>query len=421
MRIVYHCEDVVGARMAGPGIRAVELARRLAARHEVTLVAAGAETLSGEPFRSGNLSALAFADAFVTQGFGFPVTKLARFRGRLVLDLYDPVQLEQLARYGPNASDDERVGLVVLRHRLQMLIRRADHVLCASAPQRALWLGWLGAVGRLNPEALDGDPEARRLLAVVPFGLPEAPPTRAGSPLRESIGAAADDRVALWTGGLWDWMDPALAVRAAGLVQKRLPRFRLALLAGSRPGNPDMRMTAAASEARAAASEAHAAAASEPRSARGEGIHFIDRWIDYADRGAWLLDADLAVSAHKPSLEAELAFRSRLLDCLWASLPVACTAGDVLAAEGERQGWARLAPAGDAQALAEALLAFCDPAKNERARAAAREVAARRTWQASADVLLDLLERSSPPRQQMSRTPALAAAFARKAMRKLRR
>jgi glycosyltransferase involved in cell wall biosynthesis len=175
-----------------------------------------------------------------------------------------------------------------------------------------------------------------------------------------------------------------------------------------------MRMTAAASEARAAATgDGHAGGR--------ERIHFIDRWIEYADRGAWLLDADVAVSAHKPSLEAELAFRSRLLDCLWASLPAACTAGDVLAAEGEREGWARLAPPGDAQALAEALLALCDPAQNERARTAAREAAARRTWQSSADVLLDLLEAHPPARQPISRTPALAAAFARKAMKKLRR
>ena len=50
MKIVWHCADQVGAEMAGPGIRAVELARRLAARHAVTLVAPGATTLGHEPF-----------------------------------------------------------------------------------------------------------------------------------------------------------------------------------------------------------------------------------------------------------------------------------------------------------------------------------------------------------------------------------
>ena len=404
MRIVYHCQDIVGARMAGPGIRAVELARRLAKHHEVTLVAPGAETLAGEPFQAGALSSLSKADAFIAQGFGFRIDHLLRFKGRLVLDLYDPVQLEQLARFGPAATDDERLSLAMVRRRLKYLIGRADHVLCASQPQRALWLGWLGACGRLDPEALLGDPEARKLLAVVPFGLPESPPARSGTPLRAAIGAGSEDRVAFWAGGLWDWMDPALAVRAAALAQQQVPRFRLALLAGLRPGDATIRMTAAASEARAAA---------------GPGVHFVDQWVPYDERGAWLLDADLAVSAHKPSLEAELAFRSRLLDCLWAALPAACTSGDVLAAEGDRQGWARTAPPGDAAGLAAAMIALCDPQQNERARAAARAAAATRTWQHSADVLLALLDGAAPERQRISRAPALAAAFTRKAARKI--
>src|SRR5437870_12389901 len=70
VRIAYHCEDVVGARMAGPGIRAVELSRRLAARHQVTLVAEGTGELADEPFRtSRDLGAvLRGSDAFIAQG-----------------------------------------------------------------------------------------------------------------------------------------------------------------------------------------------------------------------------------------------------------------------------------------------------------------------------------------------------------------
>jgi glycosyltransferase involved in cell wall biosynthesis len=406
MRIVYHCEDVVGARMAGPGIRAVELSRRLARKHEVTLVADGAAELSGEPFRAGGLEALRSADVFISQGFGFPLRHLLRFRGRVVLDLYDPVQLEQLARFGPGASAEQRVSLAVVRRRLQYLLGRADHVLCASAPQRALWLGWLGACGRLTPDALRGDPEARGLLAEVPFGVPEDPPRRADSPLRAALGASAEDRIALWSGGLWDWMDPALAVRAFGIARRKAPRLRLALLAGIRPGSPGQHMIAAQNEARAAA---------------GEGVHFVDQWVPYADRGAWLLDADFAVTAHKPSLEAELAFRTRLLDCLWARLPAAATSGDVLAADGERQGWARLAPPGDAESFAEAMIYFTDPLSNLRAREAAGDAAKSRTWDASAAVLLDLLDGPPPARSSLTEAPALAAAAARKALRKLRR
>ncbi len=408
LRIVWHCEDVVGARMAGPGIRAVELARRLAPRHEVTLVADGVDELSAEPFQgSGDLAAaLKGADVFVAQGFGFPLQHLLRFRGRVVLDLYDPVQLEQLARIGASPTAEQIVQVGYVRRRLQYLIGRADHVLCASGAQRAHWLGWMGASGRLSPQALADDPEASRLIAVVPFGLPEGPPQRAGSPLRTAIGAGPEDPVALWSGGLWDWMDPALAVKATALARQRVPRLKLALIAGRRPGTAAPPMHAAADEARDAA---------------GPGVHFVDTWIPYQERGAWLLDADIAVSAHKPSLEAELAFRTRLLDCLWAALPAACTAGDVLASEGEHQGWARTAPALDTAAFADALVALCAPAENQRARDAARHAAKARTWQRSADTLLALLDQPAPTRPRLfdRQTPAIAAVFARKALRKL--
>jgi len=165
------------------------------------------------------------------------------------------------------------------------------------------------------------------------------------------------------------------------------------------------------------------AAADEARAAAGPGVHFVESWVPYADRGAWLLDADLAVSAHKPSLEAELSFRTRLLDCLWAGLPAACTAGDVLATEGEHQGWARTAPVGDVAALAEAMVTLCDSATNEKARAAARAAAKERTWRRSADAVLALLDQPAPERPKLidRQTPAIAAVFAKKAVRKLLR
>ncbi|MBA2476756.1 MAG: hypothetical protein H0V40_12485, partial [Actinobacteria bacterium] len=38
----------------------------------------------------------------------------------------------------------------------------------------------------------------------------------------------------------------------------------------------------------------------------------------------------VAVSAHFDDVETRFAFRTRLLDCLWAGLPVVTTRGDAL-------------------------------------------------------------------------------------------
>ena len=104
-------------------------------------------------------------------------------------------------------------------------------------------------------------------------------------------------------------------------------------------------------------------------------------------------------------------------------MPAACTSGDFLAAEGERQGWARTAAPGDAKSLADAIVTLCEPAANEKARALARVAAKERTWQRSADTVLGLLDQAPSERPSVinRQTPGIAAAFARKAIRKLLR
>jgi hypothetical protein len=421
VKVVWHCEDRVGAEMAGPGIRVVELARRLAARHDVAVVAPGATTLDDEPFarvEPSDLGAtLRGADAFVTQGFDFPLRSALRFRGRLVLDLYDPVQLEQLAQFGPHPSASQRISLAHVRARLLALLARADHILCASPAQRAFWLGWLGAAGRLGPAALAEDPVARKLIAVVPFGLPEAPPQAGDAPLRRAFSIPVSAPVALFWGGLWDWMDPALAVKAVAALRDGGQQVHLVFLAGRRPGGDTMR--AAADEARRAAAELGIT----------EQVHFHDRWIPYAERGALLLDADVAVTAHRPSLEAELAFRTRLLDCLWARLPVACTRGDVLAAEAEREGWGAAAEPCDAPGLASAISALLAPHARERAREAAGRAAERYRWATPAATVAELLAGPALPRPRLlipgelagAQGSAVAGAFLSKLVARRRR
>ena len=56
--------------------------------------------------------------------------------------------LEQLMQFGPRPTPDQRLSLGHVRARLLALLKRADHVLCASSRQRTFWLGWLGAAGR---------------------------------------------------------------------------------------------------------------------------------------------------------------------------------------------------------------------------------------------------------------------------------
>ena len=71
--------------------------------------------------------------------------------------------------------------------------------------------------------------------------------------------------------------------------------------------------------------------------ARGQCVHFNHGWVPYEERQSYLLEADFGISAHHDHLEARFSFRTRVLDYLWAGLPMVLTRGDSMADLAERQ------------------------------------------------------------------------------------
>src|SRR5262245_10371483 len=207
-----------------------------------------------------------------------------------------------------------------------------------------MYLGALLAAGGVAPALADADPTLRGLLRVVPFGLPAEPPAPAPPPWD----AQAGEQVILWSGGLWDWMDPLTLMRAMPQVLAAAPRARLVFLAGRHPGTATtMSMPG---QARALAVELGLA---EPQ------VLFVDRWMPYAERSGALLGATVAIYLHEASLEsAYAAVRSRFLDHLWAGLPSIVSAGDAAAELVERHGLGRVVAPGDVEGTAAALLAL---------------------------------------------------------------
>jgi hypothetical protein len=84
-------------------------------------------------------------------------------------------------------------------------------------------------------------------------------------------------------------------------------------------------------------------------------VFFNETWVPYHERQNWLLDADCGVTTHYEHVETTFAFRTRVLDYLWAGLPIVTTDGDSFAdlVRAERLGV--VVPAEDAEALADAL------------------------------------------------------------------
>ncbi|HEY3111848.1 MAG TPA: glycosyltransferase, partial [Chloroflexota bacterium] len=227
----------------------------------------------------------------------------------------------------------------------------------------------------------------------VPFGLDREPP-RPGPALRGVVpGIAADDRIVIWNGGLWDWFDPLTAIRAVERLAASHPRLRLVFL-GTRHPNPAIGQPPMAARARALAAELGLA---------GRSVFFRD-WTPYAERGAYLLDADLAISLHVDGVESRFSFRTRLLDCIWAGLPTVASRGDVVADELAARGLGITVPTGDPGAVADALAALLDePAARATRQARFAALAAELTWDGAVDPLARFL---AAPRRAADRQPS---------------
>lgn len=396
--------------MAGPGIRSWEIARAMAANHLVTLISphpvdAHPDNVSCGSYTWGDADSLApwlrDADVILANGFlleGHP--ELAEVACPLVLDLYDPTILENLELYR-NAPEAQRTA----RHRqdhltLSRQLRAGDFFLCATERQRDLYLGALMAQGMITPALVDADPQLRQLIDVLPSGLPAEPPIKQHPALRGIIdGIEADDPIVLWTGGLWDWMDPLTLIAAMPKVVPHHPNVRLVFLAGQHPGmSHQMRMPV----------EARMQAASSGMLNRH--IFFYDTWVPYAQRANVLLEATIAVALHRRHLEMRYAaIRSRVLDHLWAALPSIVSDGDPAASLIEEAGAGLVVPPEDPDALADAinqLLANVD--LRAKQSEAARELARRFTWDRVVEPLVRFCQ--NPRRIRPVKSPTEASA-----------
>ena len=85
-------------------------------------------------------------------------------------------------------------------------------------------------------------------------------------------------------------------------------------------------------------------------------VFFNHDWVDYDSRAGFLLESDLAVLASGRDLETRLSFRTRLLDSLWAGIPMVLTRGDHFSELVEEKSLGRVVEPRNHQAMAQAIL-----------------------------------------------------------------
>ena len=129
----------------------------------------------------------------------------------------------------------------------------------------------------------------------------------------------------------------------------------------------------------------------------GTHAFFNDGWVAYDDRQNFLLEADIGVSTHLDHVETAFSFRTRILDYLWASLPVVATAGDAFAELIEARRLGLIVPPGDVDALEDALFTLLtDEDLAQECRTNAAGIAPEYRW---GRVLVPVLDLCTTPRR----------------------
>lgn len=397
-KVLLISNDNVGTKMAGTGIRYWEIAKALAAtgKFNVTLACPDSCDISYEginivTYTSTDTGALlqAAKEAVIVMLMGFvldaiPDLKRIVNKKYVIIDIYDPFVIEAL-----EVNRKEERTYKNLRHSeaaasLDYQLRLGDFFACANEKQKDYWLGMLSEIGKVNPQLYEVDRSCRKLIDVVPFGIPDTPPVHTRDVLKGVWpGIDKDDKVLIWGGGVWNWFDPLTLIRAVKLISEKRSDVKLFFMGVKHP-NPAVTQMEMLNKAVDLAHELDV---------YDKYVFFNFGWVDYKDRQNYLLEADIGVSNHFDTLETRFSFRTRILDYLWAGLPIVCTEGDHFARLVEDEKLGAAVPFKDEKALAKAICDLLDnKEKYNRCRENVMRVAEDYRWSKVTKPIVDFCE-----------------------------
>jgi glycosyltransferase involved in cell wall biosynthesis len=211
----------------------------------------------------------------------------------------------------------------------------------------------MGTCGLITPRAYDENPTLDRLMKIAPMGMRAGTPETGTSLLRggKFPGIAPGDLVLIWNGIIVEWYDLDVLIRAVDRVAQHHPQLKLFFMGTEHPDSHGSKPLQGLGGG---------ATRTAIQLARDLGIYernvfFNFTWATDEETRHYLAEADVAVCTYPDSLETRYSFRVRYLDCLWASLPMVMTRGDIFAEMVDERGLGLTVGEGDLDGLTAAL------------------------------------------------------------------
>ena len=320
--------DSVGTLMSGAGLRYLSLAQELSHSFDVTLAVPnenppevdGFNILSFDPYSLKGLNHLIndFDNILVSGIYALRLKGIKKTKAKIIIDLYDPIILENLF-YENNQKLNKRFFNHFRSTQLtNYLAKIGDFYICGSERQRDFWLGVLAANGRINPINFETSSDFRKLIDVVGFGLAETDFEKIEFLRTQFPQVESDSKIVLWGGGVWDWLNPLPLIKIWEKVLEKEPKAKLVFLGIEHP-NPNVPkhqiVDLLISEAKCIGE-------------LDKSIFFIN-WLSLSDRKKLLSESSVGVTLHKNHIETRFSIRTRVIDYIWAKIPILISEGDI--------------------------------------------------------------------------------------------
>lgn len=229
---------------------------------------------------------------------------------QLILDGYVPIHIEMSARNSDNL--DREYDAFNFENKIwTKALRRGDILLCANEAQKKFYTGVMAQVGRINPITY-GDED---LIQIVPYGIYREKAVAKHDPVSKLVKNKKAFKL-LWFGGIYPWFDLTNLLEAVKNANKTTP-IELIMVGVKNPFNqhPDF-------------IKRYEEVMDYIKNNNMDEIVHVTDWVKFEDRAEWYLGSDAVVLINNIGMENTLAWRTRLVDYVWADLPIVTNGGD---------------------------------------------------------------------------------------------
>lgn len=337
-KILIISHDKIGENMAGPGIRYHHMANLLSDSFDVTVGFFDPSYLPDESFIRSyevqHVDAPNFRDHFtdkdaiIAMWLSQEMMEFCRENSiYTVFDMYAPVPVENLALYllsGNQITPHTEYSYRQSYNSYEKFFQYGDLFLLSNRRQLDFWMGFSFGTGIITVSGYEKRPLFDRFIYAA-MGIDSSQKLHHTKNVLKGVvpGIHDTDKIVLWTGGIWNWFDAQVLIRAMNIIKDDRPDIKLVFFGVKHP-NPDVPTMQEAANTINLAKEL----------ALLDNTVFIqEEWVPYDERINYLLEADAAVNTTKDTIESEMSHRTRVLDHFLVNLPTVATSGDFLSDE----------------------------------------------------------------------------------------